>query len=252
MLDFLKSPYENSILPQCPYHQLGEIWGGPNVKWCEERICSFINEPTNTWSNLAYIVVALYLYFAIKKDQRSEYSFLPHAIFWTGFFSFTYHASNLWLTQYFDFFGMYLMSSCLSGFNFIRLGWIKSKKSFITYNVIFNLLFSFLFFLSPKINFPVQLLVVIAVLMMVGGEVINYLKNKNKIDYQYKHLFITLTLFIIAISFSIMDHKRIICIPDHPIIQGHAIWHVICSFGFYFAYQFYRQIPKNHFKNLRN
>ncbi|MBS1150037.1 MAG: hypothetical protein H6Q89_1735, partial [Myxococcaceae bacterium] len=40
--------YPNLLNPECPWVPLRQ-WGGlPNVKWCEETLCQWVAEPTNT------------------------------------------------------------------------------------------------------------------------------------------------------------------------------------------------------------
>ena len=45
------------LLPHCPWAN----WSRPNIKWCEENLCQVITTPANTWSNLVYIIVGLYI-----------------------------------------------------------------------------------------------------------------------------------------------------------------------------------------------
>ena len=48
--------------PGCP-------WSGftpPNVDWCEEELCAWIVNPADTWSNLAYVVLGLFMWWAAR------------------------------------------------------------------------------------------------------------------------------------------------------------------------------------------
>ena len=99
----------------CPWQGLA-AYGPPNVKWCEERLCAWINEPANAWSNLAYIFVGLFIYFFTDLRTRRGTSagsslgleWFPPTIIAVGVCSGIYHASNTYITQMLDFFGMYL------------------------------------------------------------------------------------------------------------------------------------------------
>ncbi len=67
--------YPNITNPECVWTPLRE-WGGlPNVKWCEETLCGVIAEPANTWSNLAYLVVAAWLWWFTRKDESRTLRF---------------------------------------------------------------------------------------------------------------------------------------------------------------------------------
>ena len=66
-----------SLDPQCPWYELSEI-AKPNVKWCEAPVCSWITEPANTWSNLAFIFMGIFIwYIASHKNQKTAKMFGP-------------------------------------------------------------------------------------------------------------------------------------------------------------------------------
>ena len=62
--------YENVLKEGCPWVELRQVGGLPNVKWCEETLCSVVAEPANTWSNLAYLVVAVLIYLAARNESQ--------------------------------------------------------------------------------------------------------------------------------------------------------------------------------------
>ncbi len=78
--------------PTSPWYQLSE-WRKPNLKWCEAQNNSWIIEPANTWSNLAFIIVGIW----IAKNNRKFKSKPIHAYAWAmivmGLCSGIYHAS---------------------------------------------------------------------------------------------------------------------------------------------------------------
>ena len=75
--------YPNISNPECVWTPLRE-WGGlPNVKWCEETLCGVIAEPANTWSNLAYLVVAVALWWFTRKDKERTLRFWAPVAFWS-------------------------------------------------------------------------------------------------------------------------------------------------------------------------
>src|SRR5205823_851454 len=59
----------NPFGPGCPWWDLHERFGEPNVKWCEERLCAMANEPANTWSNLGYLVVGAAIFAAASRAK---------------------------------------------------------------------------------------------------------------------------------------------------------------------------------------
>jgi hypothetical protein len=61
------------------------------------------------------------------------------------------------------------------------------------------------------------------------------------------YFFTSIALAIVAITFSILDHKRIFCDPDNHWVQGHAIWHIIASIMFIGLFKHYEQVfDKRH------
>ena len=43
--------------PGCPWFDLHARFP-PNIDWCEEKLCAVIVTPFNSWTNLAYLMVA--------------------------------------------------------------------------------------------------------------------------------------------------------------------------------------------------
>ncbi|MBK6740332.1 MAG: ceramidase domain-containing protein [Haliea sp.] len=75
----------------------------------ETTVCSWISEPANTWSNALYLVFAFVIYVQCRKSPHLELRWMGPAMFFMGLFSLVYHASNNYVTQVFDFIGMYLL-----------------------------------------------------------------------------------------------------------------------------------------------
>ena len=79
-------------------------------------------------SNLAFVLVALVIW-RIGRGRAAtglQRWFAP-LVAVMGACSFVYHASNVWLTQVFDFLGMYLFCCLLLGLNVVRLGWLAER-----------------------------------------------------------------------------------------------------------------------------
>ena len=100
--------YPNPHALGCPWHEAAERLGAPNIKWCESTACAWVSEPANTWSNLAYLLVALVVGWQCRRSTHPELRWMAPALFLMGLLSGIYHASNLYLTQVLDFLGMFL------------------------------------------------------------------------------------------------------------------------------------------------
>ncbi len=230
------SGYPQLTNPACPWSPMRE-WGGlPNVKWCEETLCSWVSEPANTWSNLAFIVTAVILFVVTRKETSRTERFWPVAAFWVGMTSLAYHASVTFVLQVFDFFGMYFFFALVLLLNLIRLG-VVAKAS------LFKLLWGAIIGLTvftvvvAKLNLPVQGIVGVLLLGGLATEAAATLKHRTQVRWFLGALF----FIAIAAAFSASDVSRRWCDPSDHVFQGHAIWHVLNAVGIGLAYVHYRQ-----------
>ena len=81
-----------ALQPGCPWYKLSSL-GLPNVKWCEATRCSWITEPANTWSNLAYIIAGIIIFMMLKPENRKTSKWFGATLIFVGFSSFVYHMS---------------------------------------------------------------------------------------------------------------------------------------------------------------
>jgi hypothetical protein len=227
---------EATIHPSCPWHDMEQQFGPANVKWCEERICAFINEPANAWSNMLFLLVGLFLIyrgFKAKNASMGKFDTLFGAIvFFMGSASFVFHATNNYFTQILDFVGMYLyiyFLLCISLHHFKMVSARAAVYIFFSCVIISTALIP----ASRYIHFPYQVIVGIAAFTLAGLQLRGWLTDKN---YPKKQLLISLGFFILAAGFSYSDISRILCDPSNHFIQGHAIWHLCCAVGTWFSY----------------
>ncbi|MBK6740333.1 MAG: hypothetical protein IPG64_22090 [Haliea sp.] len=86
-----------------------------------------------------------------------------------------------------------------------------------------------------------QLIVAVGVLAIIATEVIARRKDAPE-RVPIGNFVVGLCFVGVAQVASLMDGSRTLCVPDHPWLQGHAIWHVLAAIGLYFAYLHYRQM----------
>jgi hypothetical protein len=233
----LKQLYPNPHGDQCFWYEAAEKLGAPNVKWCETTLCQFVSEPANTWSNLAYIIAALFIWMGAKKDNQHFIKQFSCVVFWVGAFSFIYHLSNNYVTQVFDFIGMFLLVFWCLGVNLTRLSMVKENaiKPIIIFGTIF---FTGIVHWMYINDIKYQVLVLIVGIAIAITEMLAQRKVKTSIIY----FNMSIILLIGAFAFSFMDHTRIFCEPDNHFIQGHALWHTIAGIAMYTIYRHYRLI----------
>lgn len=234
----------------CPYDEYRETYGPPNVKWCEERLCGHVEEPANTWSNVAYLLIAAIIAWRFRsRGGASSYQMreLATVVFMMGALSLIYHATNNYISQLFDFFGMFFYTSLLLAWNLRRLGIVSSVRGhMILYGALiagnFILLFS-----VPALNIPIQAIVTWNTLAILASEAAVFLFRPADSGYgtgtvgdgRYRWFWLGLLLMGIASTFSWSDFSRNWCDPEDHIWQGHAMWHIFSAISIYPIARFY-------------
>ena len=236
----------NETLPMqvCPWDQLEKTFGPANLKWCEQRICSIINEPINTWSNLPYLIIGLYILFLglQKKDPKlSSFQIMfGTSTFFMGLFSFIYHATNNFLTQVLDFVGMYFYVFLLICSSLVLLKKVSIETATKLFIVLVVLSTAILPWANQKGLHYQNFILFIAIAIII----LQFKIYKNNPEtYPSKMMKWTILLFVTAKVFALLDSSRLICDPKSLVLQGHAWWHIVSSIGvltsyFAFASQF--------------
>lgn len=245
--------YVNPHQHQCPWYPHAEMLGAPNIKWCEETLCQWISEPANTWSNIAYLIAALYIFWSASKKRYIELNLFAPIMFVLGSASFIYHMSNNYLSQVFDFIGMFILVYWLFVINLKRLGVIERKQYLPIMGglIAISLVILHLMYLS---FLKYQYIILFNVVMIAVTEYLNFKKSSNSSENNsldnkslsehptsYRHFFIGFTLIFLAKIFSLLDGMRVMCDPTNHWFQGHAMWHLLGAIALTFIYKHYEQ-----------
>jgi hypothetical protein len=208
----------------CPW----DAYAPATLKFCEAHLCSWVVAPTETYSNLAYILVGAYL---IGRKGRFEVDRRLGVIsIVVGIFSGLYHASHLRVTESLDLASMGLLSALLLVNVSRRIGWLAARHS------------SFAFLLFTTLNtLPVFLLGGAARLMSfslsLGVYVLLefvYASRSRGLAYPIRNqaLWQSAGIFATAYAAWLLDIHQIVCDPDNHWISGHSVWHVLNSLCF--------------------
>lgn len=231
--------YPNPHGPMCPWYQITEETGAPNIKWCEETLCQWISEPANTWSNLGYLIVGIaVLYLGIKNKHNFQLKQFGPIIFFMGAMSFFYHQSNFYGSQVLDFVGMFFFVGWAIGMNLIRLGKLEKSK-LIGFNIGLGLALTALMHIMYRTGIKFQVIVLLAGFTILGTEIM----ARKLVKVQYNWFIATIVTLIVAFGFSISDGQRIWCDPTQHgwFSQGHAVWHWVAAIGMFTIYKHYAQ-----------
>lgn len=231
--------YPNPHAPSCPWYDITEQTGAPNIKWCEETLCQWVSEPANTWSNIGYMVFGLVcLYLAFKNKHNKQMKQYGPIIFVMGAMSFFYHQSNFYGSQILDFLGMFFFIGWVIGMNLIRLGRIKSHQ-LIWFNLSLGTVLVVLMHAMYVEGLKYQIIILLAGFIIIATEIM----ARKVVQIHYHWFAASLVILVIAFGFSIADGQRIWCNPtEHGwFSQGHAMWHWIASIAMITIYLHFSQ-----------
>jgi hypothetical protein len=218
-MDPYKQTNSYSIEKGCPWYEAQQSYGPPNIDWCEPSHCSVFDEPANTWSNLIFLIAFFYLY---KKINDSFIRFYAVTLFFVGLFSALYHASNNAFSQFFDFVGMYLMTSIILAFNTNRT---KALGTNIYSQFWFFAFLNMVLFMSFEyMEIPIQWTVALNVFATMFLEIFNGIKEQS--FRHYKYFYFGFFFLVLAQSCAMIDLNRIYCNPNNHVLHGHVFWHI--------------------------
>lgn len=113
-------------------------WSGlepATISFCEERLCAWVVEPANTWSNLAYIFVGIYLLWRQRHDLKSSLTAFGVTSVLVGIGS-DLHGTGTRLGEILDVSAMFLISGLFVAFAAKRLWSLSDKRTISLYVVL--------------------------------------------------------------------------------------------------------------------
>ncbi len=211
----------------------------PNIDWCEQELCAWVTNPANTWSNFAYFAFAIGMISIARRHGSPELRLFAPAALLTGVFSLLYHASYTFLFQFFDFVGMFVFCFVPITLNAIRLDQISATRRLRFYS-IGVVAMSALVPLGYFASLPIQALVLVLIIVIIGQEAAIHRRGATSPDYHW--YLIALALITGAAICSALDLSRTFCDPNNHWIQGHAAWHILSAAALFALFQFYRGV----------
>lgn len=189
---------------------------------------AFILEPVNTWTNLVFIVAGLVFFFRAngflsERNRISSHLMFPRlygfALFTVGAGSFFLHASETFAGQWFDVFGMYLVSTFFIAYNAYRIGALTRQTFLAAYFGICIFLGGVIFVLpeSRRYLFGISILVILVQSILT--------QRKMKTWIQRGYLYAALGAYVLAQSVWYLDKSGLWCNP-YSWMNGHGLWHI--------------------------
>jgi ceramidase len=208
-------------------------WSPGTMHFCEALTPGPLAQPANAISSLSFVIVGLFLFRIVP--TKSVLLLFPVSAVLVGITSFLYHASWTFFFQVFDVSSMFMLSCLLLSFNAWRLKLVSRERLPLLYGALLALSIAALLTLRGKSGaaiFGVEIAVVAGLEALLAS-------RRSGTDYEF--FLKALGLFLAAFAIWLLDVHGIVCAPDNHVLQGHAAWHVMNAFCFYFLYRFYRQ-----------
>jgi len=231
--------------------------GGNAFHFCESNhMDQLIRQPSNTWSNLGYFLVALFMLTMGVNDlkqsgRKASDNFLVRYPVFSILFglyamylfigSFLFHASLSSYFQKMDQTGVYSIAIIVLAFNLYKIfpvfrfkGTWKSTHTLmaITTLVLNYVIFEKLQLININILFPV----IMALVFLTSCYYLLFVSNEH---YFTNYLWAALSALMLASVIWILDRTNVACNPN-SILQGHALWHLLTAVSILFIYLYYR------------
>ena len=235
-----------------------KVAGGNAFKFCEHNsLDSSLVQTSNTWSNLGFLVLGLFILFMGIKDFKLKKEnhvnllikypifsiIMGISIIYLFVGSFFYHASVTYFFQMIDQTGMYAILLSFMSYNIFRIwpsfqsksGEIKSSLNRVLI-VLFILDFLFLTVLWKVIDINI-LFTTLALSFIVFSVV--YTKKANSEKFTKLLLYAAVIVYLSSMTIWILDRSNTFCDPQ-SLVQGHALWHLLNSVAVLLIYFSYR------------
>ncbi|MCC6809824.1 MAG: ceramidase domain-containing protein [Deltaproteobacteria bacterium] len=221
----------------CPWDPWRAVVGVPNLDWCEASTCAWIDEPANTWSNVAYLLAAALILW--RSRQKGEPLFplarlFPTACLVLGLCSFAYHASLTFALQVFDFVGMFGFLYIPVTINLRRLDLVRNENATYVGLIAASVV---LLFVLRVLGAKYQLMIALGVVLLLASEA--WAARRSRARGPLTMLAVGVGFLIVAATFSGLDLARVFCDPNDHVVQGHAIWHLCSATALVFCHEYY-------------
>ena len=195
---------------------------------CEEKVCGWIRQPANTYSNVAFFILGLYLIYLYYKKRSQHGLGLGLITVLIGAASFIAHASAIKFFGFFDFAAIYAMFAYFAAKNLIYTKYTKQQNTLIVFFWFFIPTILILFYFGEMR----ELIFACSVIGLLKWEA-QILKKQNK-DFLVSSMKKLLVTFTLAATCLALDASKLICEPNNHYFQFHACWHILNAISLYF------------------
>lgn len=207
--------------------------------FCEKVRTSIPRQPADTWSSLAYVFAGFVLMLRplrqLLRTRRGVLTdLLAVLLVVIGIGSFVYHATLVFVGQFVDVFGMYLLGMLLICAALVRLRLVTARNAVLLY-ITSNTVLGFLQYAYPDLRRYLFALILIPGIIAEFLPRISIVPPSNRRPLQFG--FLTL---VVAYIFWLLDQNLVLC-SGRSLLQGHALWHVLTAGAVLFLAAHYSQ-----------
>ena len=209
----------------------------PDACFCEAIRNDGIMQPANTWSSLAFVIVAgiVLLRWTRNRHIASHATYpilLALTLLVVGFGSAFFHATLSFNGQFVDVLGMYFIATFALLYGIARLRSLTSTM-LVSAFIVSNAVLAAILYWAPLFR-RVVFGVLIAAALVVEISISRRMTQREAAS----KLKTAIALLGLGFAIWVFDYTRIICSPGSW-IQGHAIWHVLGALSAWYLYLYY-------------
>lgn len=207
----------------CPWQSTSEF------KHCEAELCSWIVQPGNTWTNVAFLVAAYLIWRRRTPETVADNNLYVMSSLLVCAGSVTFHATGTPWGAVMDMYTMLVFSMLFLSSALERFLHLSRRQTYLLYGVGLVLSLTYpLFMKSGKPFFGLQILGAMVVEIILKKRRENALEPKN---FRW-----AVTAFGFAFACFYVDVNRIVCDPHNHIFPMHGGWHFLSATSIYFMY----------------
>ncbi|MCX6123909.1 MAG: ceramidase domain-containing protein [Proteobacteria bacterium] len=213
-------------------------WGSfepASIEFCERRLCQWVVEPANTWSNIAFVIAGICILIDNKNRNRGVLNLIGWIAIVVGIGSAMFHATGTRVGEILDVSAMYLISSLFLIFYLKRIYLLSVNKLLLIYVALSGT--AIMALVMSRSNGILVFASHITVCVLF--EIMIRRARTSVVDYRYLRLLVA--GFVVSFTAWGLDIRHVICNPDNHILGGHAIWHLANATCLWSYYKFQEQ-----------
>ncbi|MCB9688747.1 MAG: ceramidase domain-containing protein [Alphaproteobacteria bacterium] len=213
----------------CPW----DAFDPGTVAFCEERLCAWVVEPSNTWSSLAYVVVGGWLLADASRARDPRLGVASLAEILIGLGSIAFHGTGTFVGELLDQAGMFMLSCLILSFAAAR-AWRWSPSTTALAYVGSVIASTALLLVVRPAGIP---LFAVQLATGLGWELVH--RSRSAEPATFLNLQRGILIFLAAFAVWITDITGLLCAPTNHLLTGHAVWHLLNAASIERLYRFY-------------